>query len=182
VSPSRGIGKVGMLILTTVLGVISTYVIWRLEVPPTGLKPTVVFPPQVKVPVQTTVVGTVIDGATNRLITGAKVTLLAKGLSGSQETDSFGGYLFTVEEIEPSTQATLEIEAAGFNPLRLNRTLDEFSHEPDQLLTRAPAPPLDAGHGHGVVIGSHALAVLGPVASPATRKVRADYVRIGPRR
>ncbi len=154
--------------------------IWRLEVPPTGSKPTVVFPPQVKAPVRTTVVGTVIDGSTNRLITGAKVTLLAKGLSGSQETDSFGGYLFTVEEIEPSTQATLEIEAAGFNPLRLNRTLDEFSHEPDQLLTRALAPP-DPGHGHGMVIGTRALAVLGPVASPATRRVRADYVRITPR-
>ena len=181
-SSSRGIGKVGMLILTSALGVVTSYVIWRLKATPKPQPPDVVVQPP-KAPVRTQIAGIVVDSATTRLITGAKVTLAAKGFSGSQDTDSFGGYLFTVDDIDPSTPATLQIAASGFNSLMLNRTVDEFSHQADQMLTRQPAPPPPppgSGAGHGAMIGSHAVVALGPIASPATRKLRTDYVRIGP--
>ncbi len=147
-SSSRGIGKVGMLILTSALGVVTSCVIWRLEATPKPQPPDVVVQPP-KAPVRTQI----------------------------------GGYLFTVDDIDPSTPATLQIAASGFNSLVLNRTVDEFSHQADQMLTRQPAPPPPppgSGAGHGAMIGSHAVVALGPIASPATRKLRTDYIRIGP--
>ena len=157
---SRGIGKVGMLVLSTVLGAVATYAIWRLESKP---------------PITSSQVsGTVIDSATNRLIPGAMVKLSGQSFSGSQETDSLGSFGFTIEQVNPGSQATLEIVASGFNTLRLNRTLAELSQGANEnVLTRTPPSPANVG----AMIGARAAVNLGPIADQNLRH-RADLVRI----
>ena len=141
-SSPRGIGKVGMLVLSTVLGAVATYVIWRrLE-----NKPAIT---------STQISGAVIDSAANRLVPGAKVKLSGQSFSGSQETDSFGSFGFTIES--PTSQATLEIVASGFNTLRLNRTLAELSQGANEMLTRTASPPPTVGSA----VGAHPVVNLG---------------------
>ena len=159
-SSARGIGKVGMLVLSTVLGAVASYVIWRLE------KPSPITSTQIS--------GAVIDSATNRLVQQAMVKLSGQDFSGSQETDSFGSFGFTIEQVNPSSQATLEIVASGFNTLRLNRTLAELGQGANESLTRmAPAQSTDSGGK----VGAHPVVNLGPIAAQNLRR-RVDVVRI----
>ena len=65
-SSSRGIGKVGMLVLGTGLGLVSSYILFRLTKEPSVTS--------------TEINGSVIDSATNRLIPGAMVKLSGQGL------------------------------------------------------------------------------------------------------
>ena len=119
--------------------VITAIAIWWIE------KPVVKPLPAAPVVVE----GRVIDAVQEKLIPNAKVSLNAGAYSTSQETDSDGRYGFSVEGVEPTASSTMEIEAAGYEPRKLNETLAEFGGlNADQELTS-----LNAGTAGGASTG-----------------------------
>jgi hypothetical protein len=101
--------------------------------------------------------GRVYDIASNKLISGAEVVLVIDQATRNQVSDSGGSYWFVVEGANPSSQASLSIQAAGFQSYSKTATLEQFSQPEDRPLlalaaggggsgTEAPAHPSGSPH------------------------------------
>jgi hypothetical protein len=101
-----------------------------------------VQPPQPKQPTIVSVNGQVFDGGAKRLLENAVVRLHVSSFNGEQSTDSEGRYAFSLEDFDPRLSGTLQVEAAGYQALTYNLTLQQMSTMQDlNLVAVGPAPP-----------------------------------------
>jgi hypothetical protein len=133
----------------------------------------------------------VVDIAASKIIQNALVGLRAGTQTASQATDSNGCYLIEVDGLPDTTPATLTINATGYPPYSLNKTLAELRDAGDnELFPPSPnnaggQPP--AGPGRGATLGAvvarnpalRGAVVLNPAAGGAPKPTVAlpPYVR-----
>lgn len=92
--------------------------------------------------------GRVFDRNARRLIENALVRLQVGAQKDQQNTDSEGRYAFSLADFDPRTAGSMLIEAAGYQPLTHNLSLQQMSDMQDQYLdavisqpTATPPPP-----------------------------------------
>jgi hypothetical protein len=132
-------------------------------------------------PPSITIEGRVVDIAASKIIQNALVGLRAGAQSASQATDSNGCYLIEVDGLPDTTPATLTINAAGYPPYSLNKTLAQLRDAGDNELF--PPSPDNAGGSSGntqVSPGAGRAATLGAVTAKNPALRGATTVHIAP--
>jgi hypothetical protein len=97
--------------------------------------------------------GRVFDRNARRLIEDALVRLQVGAQKDQQNTDSEGRYAFSLADFDPRTAGSMLIEAAGYQPLTHNLSLQQMSDMQDQYLDAVisqptatnPPPPVGGG-------------------------------------
>jgi hypothetical protein len=97
--------------------------------------------------------GRVFDRSARRLIENALVRLQVGTQNDQQNTDSEGRYAFSLADFDPRTAGSMLIEAAGYQPLTHNLSLQQMSDMQDQYLDAVisqptptnPPPPTGGG-------------------------------------